>query len=251
MSSDNTIVKIEHLQKTFHVGFWRKKVEAVKDISFTVKQGDVFGILGPNGAGKTTTLKIMMGLIFADKGSVALDGKDIKSHLSRADIGYLPEKAYFHEYLTPVELLMFYGRLYGLSKRKIAAKTDYLIDKVGLHDAAKRQLKKFSKGMLQRVGLAQALIADPKILIFDEPMSGLDPVGRKFVADLMIELNKEGKTILFSSHILSDIEKLCSQVAIFNKGLKVADGALKDLLKEQNGEVETLESLFMRKAFTE
>ncbi|MBN2803184.1 MAG: ABC transporter ATP-binding protein [Deltaproteobacteria bacterium] len=251
MNDENRVIKVSNLQKTFHIGFFRKKVEAVKDVSFSVKKGDIFGVLGPNGAGKTTTLKIMMGLIFADKGSVLLNGISGDSHKSREKIGYLPEKAYFHEYLTPIELLKFYGKLYGLGKKEINSKLDILIEKVGLSDAAKRPLKKFSKGMLQRVGLAQALIGDPDILVLDEPMSGLDPVGRKFVADLIVELNNEGKTILFSSHILSDIERLCSRVVIFNKGLKVADGALDELLETHDGRAETLESLFMRKAFEE
>ncbi|MBN2341046.1 MAG: ABC transporter ATP-binding protein [Deltaproteobacteria bacterium] len=245
------MVDVRNVRKTFRIGFFRKRVEAVRGVSFSVEKGEIYGLLGPNGAGKTTTLKTMMGLISADGGSIQLLGKDASSHRSRENIGYLPEHAYFHEYLTPVELLDFYGKLYGMSQKSIRDKQSALLEKVGLTDAAKRPLKKFSKGMLQRVGLAQALLADPELLILDEPMSGLDPIGRKFVADLIVELNRSGKTILFSSHILSDVERLCSRVAILRKGEKVAEGRLEDLLKHDDGTEETLESLFVRKAMEE
>ncbi|MBN2718251.1 MAG: ABC transporter ATP-binding protein [Deltaproteobacteria bacterium] len=242
------MVEVANLKKTFHIGFFRKKVPAVCGVGFTVNRGEIFGLLGPNGAGKTTTLKIMMGLIKADAGSVKLLGRDARSYTARKNVGYLPEHAYFHEYLTPMELLDFYGKLYGMSKKDCHRRRGELLERVGLADAAKRPLKKFSKGMLQRVGLAQALLSDPEFLVLDEPMSGLDPIGRKFVADLILELNESGKTILFSSHILSDVERLCSRVIILRRGEKVAEGKLAALLKHDDGTEETLESLFVRKA---
>lgn len=248
MTNSKLMVEVEDLHKTFRLGFFRKRVEAVKGVRFAVEQGEIFGLLGPNGAGKTTTLKVMMGLISASSGTVKILGKDSTSHKSRMNVGYLPEHAYFHEYLTPIELLDFYGKLYGMSKKEIRQKNEKLLEKVGLSDSAKRPLKKFSKGMLQRVGLAQALLADPELLLLDEPMSGLDPIGRKFVSDLIVEMNESGKTILFSSHILSDVERLCSRVVILRKGEKVSEGKLADLLKQDDGTEETLESLFVRKA---
>jgi ABC-2 type transport system ATP-binding protein len=213
-----------------------------------VEKGEVFGLLGPNGAGKTTTLKMMMGLIRIDGGSIRLLGKSAAEHRARTLVGYLPENPYFHEYLTPRELLDFYGRLCGLSSAQIAEHRDHLIERVGLAHAATRPLRKFSKGMLQRIGIAQALISRPEFLILDEPMSGLDPIGRKFVMDLMQELRARGVTILFSSHILSDVERLCDRVVILNQGRKVAEGTLAELLKTDSGENRTLEELFVEKA---
>ena len=247
MTGTNNVLEILNLEKTFRVGFFRKKVEAVKDVSFNVKQGEIFGLLGPNGAGKTTTLKVMMGLIALDKGKVTILGTDVSKSSARVKVGFLPENPYFHEYLNPVELLDFYGKLLGMSRKKIVERRDMLIEKVDLKHAAKRPLRKFSKGMLQRIGLAQALIAEPEVIILDEPMSGLDPIGRKFVADLMVELNKEGATILFSSHILSDVERLCHRVVILNKGRKVAEGTIDELVNKDD-DTESLESLFVRKA---
>jgi ABC-2 type transport system ATP-binding protein len=247
--TENTkVIEVEQLRKTFRIGFFRKKVEAVNGVGFSVEKGEIFGLLGPNGAGKTTTLKMMMGLIGADAGTVKLLGRDARSYQARNDVGYLPEHAYFHEYLTPYELLDFYGRLYGMSTGKINERKVKLVARVGLADAARRPLKKFSKGMLQRIGIAQALLPDPSLLILDEPMSGLDPVGRKFVTDLILALNREGKTILFSSHILTDVERLCSRVVILRRGVKVSEGKLTELLKNDDGTEESLESLFMRQA---
>lgn len=248
MADAQHVVVVNNLKKTFHVGFFRKRVEAVRGIGFTVDRGEIFGLLGPNGAGKTTTLKTMMGLIYPDAGTVQLLGKDGRNYRARENVGYLPEHAYFHEYLSPIELLDFYGRLYGMASGDISRRKMSLLERVGLADAARRPLKKFSKGMLQRVGLAQALLSDPELLILDEPMSGLDPIGRKFVSDLIVELNRDGKTILFSSHILSDVERLCSRVVILRKGEKAAEGRLSELLKHDDGTEESLESLFVRKA---
>jgi ABC-2 type transport system ATP-binding protein len=247
MNESKPVFEVANLSKTFYIGFFRKRVDAVKNVSFTVRSGEIFGLLGPNGAGKTTLIKTAMGLIFPTRGNVSFFGSKGRQHKVRRHVGYLPENPYFHEYLTPKELLDFFGRLYGLSAREIRERSGELIEMVGLSDAAKRPLRKFSKGMLQRIGLAQALIAQPKLLVLDEPMSGLDPIGRKFVVDLIAELNQKGTTIIFSSHILSDVERLCNRVVILNKGNVVSKGTLQDLLKGETG-TETLESLFMRKA---
>jgi len=241
------ILEVSDLFKTFRVGFFRRRVDAVRGVSFEVREGEIFGLLGPNGAGKTTTLKVMMGLISPTGGAVRIMGRPCSEPSARADVGFLPENPYFHEYLTPRELLDFYGRLGGLAAPKLQRRRDALIEQVGLAEAANRPLKKFSKGMLQRIGLAQALIGEPKLLVLDEPMSGLDPIGRKFVADLIADLNRRGTTILFSSHILSDVERLCHRVVILNRGVVVAEGRLADLVGEGTGDA-TLESLFVRKA---
>jgi len=241
------VLEIRDLHKTFRVGFFRKRVDAVRGVSFAVREGEIFGLLGPNGAGKTTTLKVMMGLIAPTAGEIRIFGRASSDPRARRDVGFLPENPYFHEYLTPRELLEFYGRLVGLSGERIRVRRDALIEKVGLADAAGRPLRKFSKGMLQRIGLAQALVGEPRLLVLDEPMSGLDPIGRKFVADLIGDLNRAGTTVLFSSHILSDVERLCHRVVILNRGAKVAEGSLAELVGE-GGPDETLESLFVRKA---
>jgi ABC-2 type transport system ATP-binding protein len=247
---NSAIVEITDLKKVFYLGFFRKRVDAVKKVSFSVQEGEIFGLLGPNGAGKTTTIKTMMGLIRPSSGKIQLSGIDSSNPNARASVGYLPENPYFHEYLNPLELLTFHGKLAGMSTASIRERRELLIEKVGLKDAAKRPLRKFSKGMLQRIGVALALISDPKILILDEPMSGLDPVGRRFMVDLMSDLNRQGKTILFSSHILSDVERLCRRVVILNKGEVAAQGSIEELLKDEK-DISTFEDLFMRKAFSQ
>jgi ABC-2 type transport system ATP-binding protein len=192
-------------------------------------------------------MKVLMGLISPTGGQARIFGVDCRKPKARRDVGFLPENPYFHEYLNPRELLEFYGRLYGMPRASIPARRDELIEKVGLKDAQRRQLRKFSKGMLQRIGLAQAMMARPKLLVLDEPMSGLDPIGRRFVTDLLLQLNAEGTTIVFSSHILSDVERICGRVVILNRGRKVAEGAIGDLVDEREGDT-TFESLFVRKA---
>ncbi len=241
------VLQIDNLHKTFFLGFFRKRIDAVRGASLVVNEGEIFGLLGPNGAGKTTLIKSMMGLIHPTSGTVRIFGQDGRKPVARADVGYLPENPYFHEYLKPRELLELAGQLCGMTRSDIIERSDVLIEQVGLKDAEKRPLRKFSKGMLQRLGLAQALIGRPKFLVLDEPMSGLDPIGRKFVADLIHSLNEEGTTIMFSSHILSDVERLCNRVVILNRGLKVAEGTLDELLRKEAG-TETLEDLFVRKA---
>ncbi len=248
MKETQSVLDVQNLHKTFRIGFFQKRVEAVRSVSFSVKRGEIFGLLGPNGAGKTTSIKTIMGLIRPTSGTVQIFGEDVRKPSSRQRVGYLPENPYFHEYLNPKELLDFHGRLAGLSRDEILQRRDTLIEKVGLKEAAGRPLRKFSKGMLQRIGLAQALLAEPELLLLDEPMSGLDPIGRRFVTDLMLELNRKGCTLVFSSHILSDVERLCHRIVILKKGTKVAEGTISELLEGETG-TQTLEDLFVRKAF--
>lgn len=226
----DAVIEVEHLSKTFRPPFRLKKVRAVVDVSFRVMRGEVFGFLGPNGAGKTTTIKVLTGLIKPTSGKVRVLSGDPHSIEVRRRIGFLPEQPYFYDYLTPVELLDIFGRLFGLEKGERRRRIHELLDMVGLSHAKDRTLRKFSKGMLQRVGLAQALLNDPDLLILDEPMSGLDPIGRKEFSDLIASLKGRGKTIFFSSHILADIERLCDRVVILDKGVMKAEGDLQSLL---------------------
>jgi ABC-2 type transport system ATP-binding protein len=223
--TDSPVLSIDNLSKTFHVGFWRKKVEAVGDVSFDVHAEEIFGLVGPNGAGKTTTMKMITGLIYPDAGEVEVFGHSSLTTESRRKLGYLPEGPYFYEHLTAVELLRYYGHLHGMNGSRLDERVDELLERVGLTDARDRPLRKFSKGMRQRAGIAQALINDPELVILDEPQSGLDPVGRKEVRDLIYELREQGKTVIFSSHILIDVEAVCDRVAILQDGelVEVAD----------------------------
>jgi ABC-2 type transport system ATP-binding protein len=223
-------VHIDHLRKVFRVGFWGRRVTAVDDLSLTVHRGEVFGFLGPNGAGKTTTLKILMGLIYPSSGTAWIMDRPIGDVTVKHQIGFLPESPYFYDYLTGEEFLRFYGQLFGLHGAALDSRINYLLNLVGLPHVRALQLRKFSKGMLQRIGIAQALINDPHLVVLDEPMSGLDPVGRKEVRDLILRLKEEGKTIFFSSHILHDAELLCDRVSILVKGRIVAMGSVKDLV---------------------
>ncbi len=236
------IVEIENLTKDYEIGFWKKKkVRALDNLTLNVEGGQIFGFLGGNGAGKTTTIKILMSLIFPSAGSAKILGKDISDVKMRAKIGYCPENPYFYDYLTARELLMYFGELFGLDKSKCKQKTEELLTKVGLEEASwDKQLRKFSKGMLQRTGLAQSLINDPEIVFMDEPMSGLDPIGRREIRELIAELREKGVTVFMSTHILSDIEALCDNVAILRKGKLAATGKLDDLLTS-HGENQSFE----------
>ena len=231
MSSPAAVIEVEHLRKTFRSPMALKKIRAVKDVSFRVSRGQIFGFLGPNGAGKTTTIKVLTSLIKPSSGRVSILGGSPGDLRVRAKIGYLPETPNFYDYLTAREFLDIMGRFYGLDRKKRRRRVDELLEMVGLTYAAKRKLRKFSKGMLQRVGIAQALIGDPELVILDEPMSGLDPIGRKEVREIISDLKAKGRTVFFSSHILSDIEMLCDEVVILDKGQAVTSGTLEDLLR--------------------
>lgn len=234
-------LEITNLTKDYHVGFWRKRpVRALNDLHLQVGLGESFGFLGPNGAGKTTTLKILMRLIYPTTGTAQILGCPLDDMQMRARIGYLPEQPYFYDYLTARELLVYCAKIFGLSKADALRRTDELLKRVGLWEAADKQLRKYSKGMLQRAGLAQALINDPDVLFLDEPMSGLDPLGRREVRDLMASLRAQGKTVFFSSHVLSDVEALCDRVAIMNKGCLIESGKLSDILKSRTSELEAV-----------
>src|SRR5436190_1207536 len=220
------------LTKEFAVGFWRKRPYLALDhLTLDVESGEVFGFLGPNGAGKTTTLKLLMQLVFPTGGSAEILGRPLGDLSVKRRIGYLPENPYFYDYLTAEELLEYYASLFGIRGAAARrARAGRLLDEVGIAGERRLQLRKFSKGMLQRVGIAQALINDPELVIFDEPMSGLDPLGRRDVRALILRLRDRGCTVFFSSHVLSDAEALCSRVAILAKGRMVAGGRLSDIL---------------------
>ena len=224
-------VCLKNVSKEFKGDFWKKKVRVLKDVSFQVNQGDIYGLVGPNGAGKTTSMKILLGLIRATEGEVTVFGKPVTSTAFKRDLGYLPEHAYYYDYLKADEVLDFYGRLFGLNRSERHRRTDELLSLVGLADKRHIRLRNFSKGMLQRVGIAQALINNPKLVIFDEPMSGLDPIGRKEVRDIILNVADQGKTVMFTSHILSDVEAICERVAIIIKGQIQAEGKLSDLVR--------------------
>src|SRR6184192_3896528 len=224
-------VVAEHLSKTFRVGFWGRKVKAVEDLSLEVRDGEIFGLLGPNGAGKTTTIKMLLGFVRPTLGRATVAGFPAGSLASRRRLGYLPENPALYEYLDGIEYLRFAGRLSGLSRADSARSADVLLEKVGLAGRADRAIRRFSKGMVQRLGLAQALIGDPEIVILDEPMSGLDPIGRKDVRDLIFSLRGEGRTVLFSTHILSDVEAICDRIGIIAEGRLTDCGTLSSLLK--------------------
>ncbi len=224
-------VRIQDLHKKFRLGFvWSKTVDAVRGLSFEVEEGEIVGFLGPNGAGKTTTLKMMLGLIRPTAGSIEILGQPIGHPDSRAAIGFLPENPYFYAYLDAWELLDLKGRLHGLDAATRHAKADELLHRVGLSGMRGRPLRNFSKGMLQRAGLAQALIGDPKVVLLDEPQTGLDPIGRKQVRDLIRELRDEGRTVFFSSHVLADVEMVCDRVALIVAGELRAMGPLSQLV---------------------
>ncbi len=226
-----TAIEIENLTKDYETGFWRKrKVRALDGLSLTVESGQIFGFLGANGAGKTTTLKLLMRLIYPTAGAARILGRDINDIAMHACIGYLPENPYFYDYLTAREFLNYCGELFGLDRATRELRTDELLTRINLETKGwDRQLRKFSKGMLQRVGLAQALVNDPEIVFLDEPMSGLDPVGRREVRDLIASLRTQGKTVFMCSHILSDIEVLCDSVAILKHGRLAHAGSLAEL----------------------
>jgi ABC-2 type transport system ATP-binding protein len=221
----------DNLTKDFQVGFWRKRpYRALDRLTLEVQPGEVFGFLGPNGAGKTTTLKLLMQLVFPSSGRAEILGRPLGDRAVKQRIGYLPENPYFYDYLTAEELLNYFGALFGYRAVERRRRTSRLLDEVGIAGERRLQLRKFSKGMLQRVGIAQALLNEPELVILDEPMSGLDPLGRRDVRALILRLRDRGCTVFFSSHVLSDAEALCSRVAILARGRLVATGGLTEML---------------------
>ncbi len=223
-------IKISNISRSFKNHFWETKKHVLKNISLEVLQGEVFGFLGPNGAGKTTTIKIITGLIRPDTGTVQIFGERAESLQAKKRIGFLPESPYFYEHLTGYEFLKIHALLGNVTDYR--TRVHSMLEKVGLEDAANRPLHKYSRGMLQRIGIAQALISDPELFILDEPLTGLDPVGRKQIKDLILEQKEKGKTVFFSSHILPDAEAVCDRIGIIINGEIVQVDELKKLLKK-------------------
>jgi ABC-2 type transport system ATP-binding protein len=227
-------IRIEALTKDYAIGFWRRRpYRALDGLTLAIEPGEVFGFLGPNGAGKTTTLKLLMQLIFPTSGHAEILGRPVGDVAVRQRIGYLPENPYFYDYLTAEELLEYFARLFGYRGGERARRVASLLDRVGIGGERRLQLRKFSKGMIQRVGIAQAILNEPDVIFLDEPMSGLDPLGRKELRSLILELRDQGRTVFFSSHILADAETLCSRVAVLAGGRLAAAGRLTDILAFQ------------------
>jgi ABC-2 type transport system ATP-binding protein len=224
------VIRTEGLTKHYKSGFWRPRpYAALQDLSLEVAEGDVFGFLGPNGAGKTTTLKLLMQLIYPTAGTAEILGKPVGDVSVRHRIGYLPENPYFYDNLTAEELLVYFARVFGCGRKEGRDRAARLLDEVGIGGERRFQLRKFSKGMIQRLGIAQALINEPEVVFLDEPMSGLDPLGRREVRELILRLRDQGRTVFFSSHVLSDAEALCSRVAILVKGRLAVSGSVEEL----------------------
>ena len=238
VNQSTPVLEFVDLAKEFRLGLRLTRVQAVRGVSLKVGAGEIFGYLGPNGAGKTTTMKMAMGLIQPSAGQVKLFGRSMQDPMIRSRVGYLPEHPYFYDYLTAKEILDFYGELYGIARKERRRRVEELLELVGLTYAANRTLRRFSKGMLQRVGIAQAIINDPDLVILDEPLSGLDPMGRKEVRDIIVTLREQGKTVFFSSHILHDIETICDRVALLIQGKIHKIGPLDTLLSEETSEVD-------------
>jgi ABC-2 type transport system ATP-binding protein len=233
-----TVLEVGDLHKTFYVGFMRKRVEAVRGVSFEVKRGEIFGFVGPNGAGKTTSIKMMLQLIFPTRGQVKLFGRESLDPSARRRLGYLPENPYIYSYLKPLEFLDLCGQLTGMPARERRLRADALVQRLGIAHAVDRPIGRLSKGMTQRLGFCQALLHEPELLILDEPFSGLDPIGRKEIRELLMEHKAQGRTMLLTSHVLSDVELLSERVAIVRQGRVVAYGALDELLRPEVRRVE-------------
>jgi ABC-2 type transport system ATP-binding protein len=224
-------IEINALTKEYRAGFWKSRVKrALNSLTLQVESGEVFGLLGPNGAGKTTTLKILFRLVFPTSGTARILGKELNDTRMHQRVGYLPEHPYFYDHLTPDELLHYTGGLFGMSRDALRRRVNQLLDQVGLAESRNVPLRRFSKGMVQRAGIAQALINDPDVVFLDEPMTGLDPIGRREVRDLVLQLREAKKTVFFSTHILSDAETLCDRVAILNRGQLQGCGELRQIL---------------------
>ena len=241
MSVTNPVIEVSGVSKSYPMGFWRKRVEVLSDLSLTVGRNEIVGFLGPNGAGKTTTIKILNRLAFPDSGKVTVFGEEAgRRPESRSRIGFMPEQPYFYEYLTGEEFLGLCGSLNGLDRAEIPERSRGMLARVGLSSAGRIAVRKYSKGMMQRLGLAQALLHDPELVILDEPMSGLDPMGRMEVRNLIRELKAGGKTVFFSSHIISDVEALCDRVVMLHRGRKVAEGSVDEMMGKEVRYVEVV-----------
>ncbi len=236
----NPVIEIERLRVEFYSREARETKIALKELNLTVHSGEVFGFLGPNGAGKTTTMNVLLGFVNPTSGSASIFGVDVRQPIARQRIGYLPELTYYYKFLTAEELLRFYAKIFRIPKNEVEARIDQALKLVELDHARKRLIKTYSKGMQQRVGLAQALINNPDLLILDEPTSGLDPIGRMKVREIMQRLKNEGKTVFFSSHELGEVETVCDRVAIMNLGELKVIGRVDDLLKEHKMPLEKL-----------
>ncbi len=227
------ILSIRGLSKTYSTGFWGKPVLALDNLNLEVEQGEIFGFLGPNGAGKTTTIKILLRIIYPTKGTAFLLGRELGEAIQHRQIGYMPENPYFYRFLTGYEFLLFYGRLSGLHYRERRQRAEELLDMVGMRHARDIRLGNYSKGMVTRIGLAQALLTNPQLLLMDEPMSGLDPIGRREIRNIIMQLKEENRTIFFCSHILADVELICDRVMILNKGKVIRSGTVGEILREE------------------
>ena len=229
-----TAVAVRGLTKTFNVPFRRERIVAVRDLNLTVEAGQVYGLLGPNGSGKSTTLKVILGLVSATRGSTEIFGRRSSEVASRNAVGFLPENPYFYKYLTGAETLHFHGKLCGLGGMRLKTRVGELLELVGLTSAANRRLAGYSKGMLQRIGLAQALVQDPKLLVLDEPTAGVDPAGSREIRDLLLNLKGRGITVLLSSHLLAQVQEICDRVGILARGVLIREGPLEKLIAIEN-----------------
>ena len=227
-------ISIQNVTKIYPIPFKREKVTAVQDLSLTVEPGQVYGLLGPNGSGKSTTMKIVLGLVSPTSGKTEIFGRDSTTVESREDVGFLPENPYFYKYLTGEETLHFYGKLCGLSRAKMRERTKELLKLVGLENAAERRLGGYSKGMLQRIGLAQAMIQEPRLLVLDEPTAGVDPAGSREIRDLILDFKTRGITVLLCSHLLEQVQEICDRIGILHRGELIREGKLEDLISIQN-----------------
>ncbi|MCI0450201.1 MAG: ABC transporter ATP-binding protein [Chlorobi bacterium] len=229
------VIETQNLSKEYSSGFSKQKVNALNDFSFSVNEGEIFGLLGPNGAGKTTLIKILLAITFPTRGNAKIFGTDVRNHKAKAKVGYLPENHRFPNYLTGEQVLSFYGRLSGMKPNDAFKKRiDELLELMKLTQWKQTKIKKYSKGMMQKLGLAQSILSEPDLIFLDEPTDGVDPIGRKEIRDILIELKSKGKTIFLNSHLLSEVEMICDRVAILNKGDLVKEGNVDDLTKAEN-----------------
>ena len=227
-------ISIQNLTKTYPIPFRREQVTAVKNLSLAVEPGQVYGLLGPNGSGKSTTMKIVLGLVTPTTGKTEIFGRDSRTVESREDVGFLPENPYFYKFLTGAETMAFFGKLCGLRGARLRERTRELLALVGLENAANRRLGGYSKGMLQRIGLAQAMVQEPRLLVLDEPTAGVDPAGSREIRDLILDFKKRGITVLLCSHLLGQVQEICDRIGILHQGVLVREGRLGDLISIEN-----------------